>query len=82
MCHNYAVNSRALQILDIIAVEVLNSNQGDFLRSFAEAWQRADPFNKRIIQKPWIRLIDKYELRKKYKDIIARELKRIEVNKE
>ena len=50
--------------LDKIAVEVSYSKEGDFLKVFAQAWQLADPFNKRILKPAWLILIEKYGLEK------------------
>ncbi|MBA7474963.1 hypothetical protein ES707_10326 [subsurface metagenome] len=69
------MNFEKFEVLDIIAVEVLNSNHGDFLKCFAGAWQRADLSNKRILLEPWKQLISKYKFREEYAEAIKRELK-------
>lgn len=61
------------EILDSIAVNVSLSNHGDFLKTFAKAWQMADPFNKRILKLAFILLIDKYSLDKEYEPTQAAE---------
>ena len=61
-------------ILQIIAVEVSNSNLGDFLKNIAAAWQRAEPENKRILRPTWLVLIEKYKLDTEYAEAIEREL--------
>ncbi len=61
-------------ILQIIAVEVSNSNHGDFLKNIAAAWQRAEPDNKRILRPTWLVLIEKYKLNTEYVEAIEREL--------
>ena len=48
--------------LDDVALAVVYGRRGDFLKSFANAWLRADPWNKRILREAWERLIEKYEL--------------------
>jgi hypothetical protein len=48
--------------LDEIAVNVSQSNHGDFVKTFALAWQRADPFNKEVLMPAWLVLIEKYHL--------------------
>jgi hypothetical protein len=50
------------EVLDGIAVNVSLSNHGDFLKTFAKAWQMADPFNKRILKPAFLILIEKYRL--------------------
>jgi len=52
--------------MQIIAVEVTNSNHGDFLKHVAHAWVKADPGNKIILRTAWRKLINKYELAKEY----------------
>ena len=51
---------------DRIAIDVSNSNHGDFLKTFATAWQLADPENKSILLQAWADLIGKYSLHKEY----------------
>jgi len=68
-------NHKGKKIMNIIAVEVSNSNHGDFLKSFADAWQRADPQNRLVLSPAWSMLIIKYRLREEYATIIERELK-------
>ena len=48
--------------LDELAVDVVHSRHGAFLRRFASAWLHADVFNKRIIREAWEKLIEKYGL--------------------
>lgn len=59
-----------LNDLDIIAVEVYHSQHGSFLKSFADAWCRADPGNKRILRAAWQTLITKYKLYDEYKSTL------------
>ena len=66
--------NRADAILQIIAVEVSNSNHGDFLKNIATAWQRAEPENKRILRPTWLVLIEKYRFDTEYAEAIEREL--------
>ena len=54
------------EMLDGIAVNVSLSDHGDFLKTFAKAWQMADPFNKRILKPAFLVLIEKYRLDKEY----------------
>ena len=49
-----------------IAVHVVNSKHGDFLRVFADAYQRADRENEAILRDAWIRLVLKYGLDAEY----------------
>ncbi len=65
---------KADAILMIIAVEVSNSNHGDFLKNIAAAWQRAEPDNRRILRPTWLVLIEKYKLDTEYAEAIEREL--------
>ena len=65
---------RADAVLQIIAVEVGNSNHGDFLKNIAAAWQGAEPENKRILRPTWLVLIEKYKLDTEYAEAIEREL--------
>ena len=48
--------------LDDVARAVLFSRRGQFLVTFAQAWLRADAFNKRILRGAWESLIKKYDL--------------------
>ena len=48
--------------LDDVARAVVYSSHGDFLKSFANAWLRADMWNKRILREAWERLVEKYDL--------------------
>ena len=52
--------------MQIIAVEVTNSNHGDFLKHMANAWIVADPENRCILEEAWTRLISKYGLGEEY----------------
>ena len=61
------------EILDGIAVNVSLSNHGDFLKTFAKAWQMADPFNKRILKPAFLILIEKYRIDKEYEPTQAAE---------
>jgi len=45
----------------------MHSNHGGFLKTFAEAYLRADMENKEILKEAWERLIVKYELAEEYK---------------
>lgn len=45
-----------------IAVCVVNSKHGDFLKSFADAYLRADQANEAILRDTWTVLIQKYSL--------------------
>ena len=45
-----------------IAVRVVNSQHGGFLRTFADAYLRADQENERILRPAWLVLVDKYGL--------------------
>jgi len=56
--------------LQIIAVEIANSNHGDFLKNMANAWLMAEPSNRIIIEKAWSDLINKYDLAKEYAEKI------------
>jgi hypothetical protein len=48
--------------LDEIAVNISQSRHGDFLKTFATAWQLADPSNKELLMPVWVLLITKYHL--------------------
>ena len=50
--------------LSEIAYAVYNSNRGSFLKAIADAWMKADPFNKMILAPAWMRIITKYDLEK------------------
>jgi len=54
--------SYTIEDLDRIAIDVSVSRHGDFLRSFALAWQLADPENKDLMLVAWVSLIGKYGL--------------------
>jgi len=54
--------------LDEIAVNVSQSRHGDFLKSFAFAWQLADPSNKELLMPVWVILIEKYHLEEEIKN--------------
>ena len=49
-----------------IAVHVVNSQHGDFLRTFADAYLRADQENEKILRPAWLALVDKYDLDPEY----------------
>ena len=49
-----------------IAVYVVSSSHGDFLRTFADAYLRADQGNERILRPAWLVLVDKYDLDGEY----------------
>jgi len=49
-----------------IAVCIVNSRHGDFLKSFADAYLRADIANEVLLRDPWNHLIHKYNLDKEY----------------
>lgn len=59
---------------EIIAIEICLSNHGDFLKSIAHAFHKADRANKEIIRDAWYKLIEKYELEKEYRDAIEEHL--------
>ena len=65
---------RVNALLQIIAVEVSNSNHGDFLKNIATAWQRASPQNKKILMPTWLILIEKYKLDTEYAEAIEKEM--------
>jgi hypothetical protein len=49
------------QNLNSIAVKVFHSEQySNFLRSFADAWLKADPYHKTILKEAWTRLIQQH----------------------
>ena len=52
--------------LQIIAIEVTNSNHGDFLKHMANAWLTADALNKALLEDAWATLVAKYDLAKEY----------------
>jgi hypothetical protein len=56
--------------MQIIAIEVANSNHGGFLKYMANAWLKAEPSNRAILEKAWAALIDKYDLDKEYSEEI------------
>ena len=45
-----------------IAVDVLSSHRGSFVKALAVAWLRADPSNRRILREAWEAIITKYGL--------------------
>ena len=51
-------------ILREIAVNVVHSDHGDFLKTFADAYLRADQENEKILRPAWLVLINKYGLDK------------------
>lgn len=48
--------------LNRIAVDVYHGNRESFIKAMAEAWERADPTNKRIILPAWEAIVVKYGL--------------------
>ena len=52
--------------LQSIAIKVTKSLHGGFLRTFADAYLKADNSNKRILWSAWTRLIEKYQLDEEY----------------
>uniref|UniRef100_A0A6M3JHB1 Uncharacterized protein n=1 Tax=viral metagenome TaxID=1070528 RepID=A0A6M3JHB1_9ZZZZ len=48
--------------LDDVARAIVYGSRGSFLKAFANAWLRADPFNKRILREAWEEIIEKYDL--------------------
>jgi len=60
------VMSEEFKVFDDIARFVLSSEHGGFLKAFADAWLRADPDNKRLLQKAWANIIVKYDLNAEY----------------
>lgn len=55
-----------IQDLDKIAVNVVESLHGDFLKQLARTWLHADPFNKEILREAWETIIKKYKLDKEF----------------
>ena len=55
--------------LDKMAIAVAHSNHGSFLKSYADAWLRADVPNKRLMKPVWLVLIDKYSLDKDLEEL-------------
>ena len=55
-------------ILLKIAVNVVHSDHGSFLRTFADAYLKADQENEKILRPAWLVLIDKYKLDKEYEE--------------
>jgi len=43
---------------------VYASDRGDFVRTMAKAWLKADPRDKRIIMSDWSAIVVKYDLDK------------------
>ena len=54
--------------LDTVALRILQSRHGSFLKAFADAWLKADPYNKGILKTAWLALIEKYDLNSKEKE--------------
>lgn len=50
--------------LNVIANVVYSSQHGDFLKTLADAWLRADMSNKRILLPAWSAIVTKYSLDK------------------
>ena len=50
--------------LSEIAIHVIHSNHGSFLKVMADAWLRADYANKRILKPAWAAIVTKYDLDK------------------
>ena len=55
-----------LSILDDIAMHIVESEHGIFLRKFADTWLKADPDNRALMKDAWIILIIKYGLNVEY----------------
>ena len=51
-----------VELLNEIAVHVVDSDHGSFLKALADAWLRADPFNKRILRPAVKAIAVKYAL--------------------
>ena len=54
--------------LDAVALQILHSRYGNFLKAFADTWLKADPYNKGILKTAWLTLIEKYDLNTKEKE--------------
>ena len=68
---NY-VDITDLEDLDAVALQILRSRHGNFLKAFADAWLKADPHNKGILKTAWLTLIEKYDLNPKEKEVMLR----------
>jgi len=67
--------------LDIIATSVLNSNHGDYLKTVAHAYLKADRWeNKRLMQPFWSQMVAKYGLDKEYAGIVEVEVKEFDAD--
>ena len=66
--------------MQIIAIETANSNHGDFLKNMANAWLRAEPSNRIILENAWRDLINKYDLAKEYSKEIKEHYHEYEIN--
>lgn len=62
--------------LDDVARAVYDGRRGSFLKTYADAWLRADPENKRLMTPVWRVLIDKYRLERDLEDM-TREVERM-----
>ena len=51
-----------LEKLNAVALKILKSRHGSFLKAFADAWLKADSYNKGILKTAWLTLIEKYDL--------------------
>lgn len=58
--------------LDTVAIRILQSRHGSFLKAFADAWLKADPYNKGILKTAWLALIEKYDLDTREKEGMRR----------
>jgi len=54
--------------LDAVALRILQSRHGSFLKAFADAWLKADHYNKGILKTAWLALIEKYDLNTEEKE--------------
>jgi len=61
-------------ILQLIAVEVVNSKHGDFLKHVAHAWLSAEGGNKTILKPAWVILVNQYGLEKEFEAAIDEHL--------
>ena len=51
-----------LKKLNAVALQILHNRHGNFIKAFANAWLKADPYNKEILKTAWLNLIEKYDL--------------------
>ena len=71
---NIRIREKEAAKAEIISVEVCHSNHGDFLKSVAHVFHKADRENKEIIRDAWYKLIKKYRLEEEYKQAIEEHL--------